>query len=160
MFLPRSIYRRPCVDHDGLRNLIDPWLAGGGKFHRDVRRKISAPAGVLPCWRSGMEAEVDNPASLPMIRTRSHAGPFHRVVRALGEYIRQGLGLRASGTASLLTLHRESRHHESADSSAISIIVTPGQWECIEVMARERKVSANRLVVELAMEALDRREWR
>ena len=62
MSLLRSIYRRPCVDHDGLRNPVDLWLAGGGKFHRKARRKISAPAEVLPCWRAGIEAEVNNPA--------------------------------------------------------------------------------------------------
>lgn len=60
--LLRSIYRRPCVDLDGLRNPVDLWLAGGGKFHRKVRRKISTPAEVLPCWRAGIEAEVNNPA--------------------------------------------------------------------------------------------------
>ena len=37
--------------------------------------------------------------------------------------------------------------------------VTPEQWKRIENAARERDVSANRLMVELAMEALDRREW-
>ncbi len=58
----RSIYRQPCVDHDGLRNPVDLWLAGGGKFHRKARRKISAPADVLPCWRAGIESEVNNPA--------------------------------------------------------------------------------------------------
>ena len=52
--LLRSIYRRPCVDHDGLRNPVDLWLAGGGRFHRKARRKISAPAEVLPCWRAGI----------------------------------------------------------------------------------------------------------
>ena len=62
MSLLRSIYRRPCVDHDGLRSPVDLWLAGGGKFHRKARRKISAPAEVLPCWRAGIEAEVHNPA--------------------------------------------------------------------------------------------------
>ena len=62
MSLLRSIYRRPCVDHDGLRNPVDLWLAGGGKFHRKARRKISAPAEVLPCWRAGIEAEVNNPS--------------------------------------------------------------------------------------------------
>ena len=62
--LLRSIYRRPCVDHDGLRNPVGLWLAGGGKFHRKARRKISAPAEVLPCWRAGIEAEVNNPAIL------------------------------------------------------------------------------------------------
>ena len=60
MSLLRSVYRRPCVDHDGLRNPVDLWLAGGGKFHRKARRKISAPAEVLPCWRNGIEAEVNN----------------------------------------------------------------------------------------------------
>ena len=62
MSLLRSIYRRPCVDREGLRNPVDLWLAGGGKFHRKTRRKISAPAEVLPCWRKGIEAEVNNPA--------------------------------------------------------------------------------------------------
>ena len=60
--LLRSVYRRPCVDLEGLRNPVDLWLAGGGKFHRKVRRKISTPAEVLPCWRAGIEAEVNNPA--------------------------------------------------------------------------------------------------
>ena len=54
MSLPRSVYRRPCVDLDGLRNQVNLWLAGRGK--------ISAPAEVLPCWRAGIEAEVHNPA--------------------------------------------------------------------------------------------------
>ena len=40
-----------------------------------------------------------------------------------------------------------------------NIRVTPGQWNRIENAAAERDISANRLVVELAMEALDRREW-
>ena len=40
-----------------------------------------------------------------------------------------------------------------------NIRVTPEQWERIENAAKERDASANRLVVELAMEALDRREW-
>ena len=38
MSLLRSIHRRPCVDHDELRNPVDLWLAGGGKFHRKARR--------------------------------------------------------------------------------------------------------------------------
>ncbi len=62
MSLLRSVYRRPCVDLEGLRNPVDLWLAGGGKFHRKVRRKISTPDEVLPCWRAGIEAEVNNPA--------------------------------------------------------------------------------------------------
>ena len=60
--LLRSVYRRPCVDWDGLRNPVDLWISGGGKFHRKTRRKISTPAEVLPCWRAGIEEEVNNPA--------------------------------------------------------------------------------------------------
>ena len=52
----RSIYRRPCVDFEGLRNPVDLWLAAGGRFHRKRRRRISSPAEVLPRWRSGIEA--------------------------------------------------------------------------------------------------------
>ena len=62
MSLLRSVYRRPCVDVDGLRNPVNLWLAGGGKFHRKPRRKISVPSEVLPCWRAGIEAEVNNEA--------------------------------------------------------------------------------------------------
>ena len=40
-----------------------------------------------------------------------------------------------------------------------NIRVTPEQWERIEKAADERDVSANQLLVELALEALDRREW-
>ncbi len=62
MSLLRSIYPRPCVDGEGLRNPVDLWLAGGGKFHRKARRKISVLAEVLPCWHQGIETEVHNPA--------------------------------------------------------------------------------------------------
>ena len=51
----RSVYRRPCVDHDGLRNPVELWLAGGGSYHPHRRRKISSPAEVLPKWREGIE---------------------------------------------------------------------------------------------------------
>ena len=40
-----------------------------------------------------------------------------------------------------------------------NIRVTPEQWERIEQAADERGVSANQLLLELAIEALDRREW-
>ena len=46
--LLRSVYGRPCVDHETLRNPVDLWLAGGGRYHRAVRRRISTPAEVLP----------------------------------------------------------------------------------------------------------------
>ena len=40
-----------------------------------------------------------------------------------------------------------------------NIRVTPEQWQRIEQAADERAISANQLLVELAIEALDRREW-
>ena len=40
-----------------------------------------------------------------------------------------------------------------------NIRFTPGQWKRVEKEAGERGVSPNRLVVELAMEGLERREW-
>jgi hypothetical protein len=46
-----------------------------------------------------------------------------------------------------------------AETFTRTIRVTPEQWKQIEIIAKHRDVSANRLVVELAMEALDRREW-
>ena len=56
----RSVYRRPCVDYEGLRNPVEQWLAAGGRYHRKRRKRISSPAEVLPCWRKGLEAEVGN----------------------------------------------------------------------------------------------------
>ena len=46
-----------------------------------------------------------------------------------------------------------------AETLTRTIRVTPEQWARIEEIAKEREMSANRLVVELVMEALDRREW-
>ena len=40
-----------------------------------------------------------------------------------------------------------------------NIRVSPEEWERIEKAADERGVSANQLLLELAIEALDRREW-
>ena len=60
--LLRSVYRRPCVDFEGLANPVDLWLAGGGRFHRKPRRKIPPPPEILPRWRKGIESVVSNPA--------------------------------------------------------------------------------------------------
>ena len=60
--LLRSVYRRPCVDFEGLANPVDLWLAGGGRFHHKPRRKIPPPPEVLPRWRKGIEVVVSNPA--------------------------------------------------------------------------------------------------
>ena len=40
-----------------------------------------------------------------------------------------------------------------------NIRVTPEQWKRVEKEAERRGISPNRLVVDLAMEALERREW-
>ena len=40
-----------------------------------------------------------------------------------------------------------------------NIRVTPEQWKRVEKEAEKRDISPNRLVVELTMEALERREW-
>ena len=40
-----------------------------------------------------------------------------------------------------------------------NIRVLPEQWERLEDAAQDRDLTANQLLVELAMEALDRREW-
>ena len=58
MSLLRSVYRRPCVDREGLRNPVELWIAAGGRFNRSRRRRISAPGEVLPRWRKGIEAEA------------------------------------------------------------------------------------------------------
>ena len=58
--LLRSLYRKPCADIEILHNPVSLWLAEGGRFHSKPRRQISTPADVLPRWRAGIEAEVDN----------------------------------------------------------------------------------------------------
>ena len=54
---------------------------------------------------------------------------------------------------------QENAKRPMAETLTRTIRVTPEQWERIEKIAKEREISANRLVVELVMEALDRREW-
>ena len=76
--LLRSIYRRSCVDHEGLRNPAELWLAGGGRYHPKRRRRISAPSEVLPRWRAGIEA-----VGLP---------PAHRDIFMVGVYTGMRLG--------------------------------------------------------------------
>ncbi len=44
----RSVYRRPCVDHEGLCNLAEMWLVGGGRYHPKTRKRISSPTDMLP----------------------------------------------------------------------------------------------------------------
>ena len=69
-----SIYRRPCVDLEGLRNPVELWRAGGGKYHPPKRRKISAPAEVLPRWKKGFEAEDIAPVARDAFRFGLYTG--------------------------------------------------------------------------------------
>jgi len=57
----RSVYRRPCVDYENLRNPVELWLAGGGRYHAKRRRRISSPAEVLPKWVRGIRDTVTDP---------------------------------------------------------------------------------------------------
>ena len=88
MSMLRSVYRRPCADHEGLRNPVDLWLAAGGRFNLKRRRRISGPAEVLPRWRAGIEAVVLNPA----IRDIFLIGPLHRHVPGRGRVAALGAG--------------------------------------------------------------------
>ncbi len=57
-----SIYRRPCVAHEGLRNPVELWLAVGGRFIPKRRQRISSPVEVPPRWRTGIKAVELDPA--------------------------------------------------------------------------------------------------
>ena len=72
--LLRSIYRRACVDHEGLRNPVDLWLAAGGRFNPIVRRVISSPAEALPYWHRGIEAAVKDPATRSIFWIAMYSG--------------------------------------------------------------------------------------
>ena len=78
-----SIYRRPCVDLDGLRNPVEQWRAAGGKLNAWKRRKISSPAEVLPRWRAGVEAVVAWPAARDAFRVGFFTGMRLNEVLAL-----------------------------------------------------------------------------
>lgn len=70
----RSVYRRPCIDHDSLRNPVELWLAGGGQYNPKRRRRISAPAEVLPCWCAGLEAANLKPIYRDIFLTGLYTG--------------------------------------------------------------------------------------
>ncbi len=71
MSLLRSVYRAPCAENEALRNPVDIWQAGGGRFHKKPRRKIDAPSEILPQWKIGFEA-VKN----PVIKDAVYAGLY------------------------------------------------------------------------------------
>ncbi len=72
--LLRSNYRRACVDHEGLRNPVDLWLAAGGRFNPIVRRVISSSAEALPYWQRGIKAVVKDPATRSIFWVAMYSG--------------------------------------------------------------------------------------
>jgi len=70
----RSVYRRACVDHEALRNPVELWLAGGGRYHPLRRRRISSPVEVLAKWRKGIDAAVRNPVHRDLIHFGLYTG--------------------------------------------------------------------------------------
>ena len=70
----RVLYRRQCIDHEGLHNPVDQWRAGGGRPHRQRRRRIAAPAEVLPGWHRGFETAVRNDVARDAFRFGLYTG--------------------------------------------------------------------------------------
>ena len=70
----RALYRRQCVDVQGLHNPVDQWRAAGGRLHRERRRRIPPPAEVLPRWHRGIEAAVRNPVARDAFRFGLYTG--------------------------------------------------------------------------------------
>ena len=74
MKMLRVLFRRQCVDHEGLHNPVDQWRAGGGRPHRQRRRRIPAPAEVLPSWHRGFETAVRNTVARDAFRFGLYTG--------------------------------------------------------------------------------------
>ena len=70
----RVLYRRQCLDFEGLHNPVDQWRAAGGRPHRPRRRRIQPPAEVLPRWHEGIEAAVRNPVARDAFRFGLYTG--------------------------------------------------------------------------------------
>ena len=57
-----AVYRRHVADCPALRDPVALWAAAGGRLHPSKRRRIEAPAEVLPGWVRGIERAVRCPA--------------------------------------------------------------------------------------------------
>ena len=74
MKMLRMLYRRHCIDIQGLHNPVDQWRAAGGRPHRPRRRTIQPPAEVLPRWHRGIETVVRNPVARDALRFGLYTG--------------------------------------------------------------------------------------
>ncbi len=70
----RALYRRQCIDFEGLHNPVDQWRAAGGRPNRVRRRRIPPPAEVLPRWHKGIETAVRNPVGRDAFRFGLYTG--------------------------------------------------------------------------------------
>ncbi len=87
----RVLYRRQCIDFEGLNNPVDQWRAGGGRPHRPRRRRIAAPAEVLPSWHRGFETAVRNDVARDAFRFGLYTGMRRAEVFGL-EWVRIDMG--------------------------------------------------------------------
>ncbi|MDE0386839.1 MAG: integrase arm-type DNA-binding domain-containing protein [Defluviicoccus sp.] len=78
-----ALYRRQCVDVQGLHNPVAQWRAAGGRLHRQRRRRIQPPAEVLPRWHRGIEKGVRNPVARDALRLGLYTGMRHSEVLEL-----------------------------------------------------------------------------
>ena len=78
-----ALYRRQCVDVQGLHNPVAQWRAAGGRLHRQRRRRIQPPAEVLPRWHRGIETGVRNPVARDALRLGLYTGMRHSEVLEL-----------------------------------------------------------------------------
>ena len=70
----QTLYRRQCIDCEGLHNPVDQWRAAGGRPHAPKRRAIAPPAEVLPRWNRGFETAVRNPVARDAFRFGLYTG--------------------------------------------------------------------------------------
>ena len=91
MKMLRVLYRRQCIDFEGLHNPVDQWRAGGGRPHRPRRRRIQPPAEVLPSWHRGFDTAVRNPVARDAFRFGLYTGMRRAEVFGL-EWARVDMG--------------------------------------------------------------------
>ena len=78
-----ALYRRQCVDVQGLHNPVAQWRAAGGRLHRQRRRRIAPPSEVLPRWRRGIEKAVKSPVARDALLLGLYTGMRHSEVLEL-----------------------------------------------------------------------------